>query len=101
MYEQSGLDCLGAEPMSEVVIGFDWMNIAKGAAGALSGAGDILSSKDDKKGGGKDDVKAALAQQKLEDDKRKAESSALTMKIILGGVIGLGAMTGIALLVRR
>jgi len=36
----NGLDCLGCDE-----IGFDWMNLAKGAAGALSGTGDMLSDK--------------------------------------------------------
>jgi hypothetical protein len=102
----NGLDYLGCDELTPyngagALLGFDWMNLAKGAAGALSGTGDLLSSGDKKKGGGDDAVKLALEKQRLEDEKKKAESSATTMKIVLGVVGGLAAMTGIALVVRR
>jgi hypothetical protein len=101
-----GLDYLGCDEMAPydgrgALLGFDWMNLAKGAAGALSGTGDLLSSGDKKKGGDDDAVKKALEKQRLEDEKKKAESSALMMKIILGAVAALAAATGIALLARR
>lgn len=101
-----GLDYFGCDEMAPyngggALLGFDWMNLAKGAAGALSGTGDLLSSGDKKKGGDDDAVKKALEKQKLEDEKKRAESSATTMKIILGGVAALAAATGIALVVGR
>jgi hypothetical protein len=98
-----GLDYLGCEeaPSSGgALLGFDWMNLAKGAAGALSGAGELFGDKDKKKGGD-DAVKAALEKKRLEDEKQKAQSSATMMKIVLGVVAGLAALTGVALIARR
>ena len=42
----SGLDCLGCDE-----IGFDWMQLAKGGAAALEGAGDMMSMNDKSKKG--------------------------------------------------
>src|SRR6185369_17968109 len=101
-----GLDYLGCDDMDphyltrQQLLGFDWMSLAKGAAGALSGTGDLLGPGDKKKGGD-DDVKKALEKQKLEDEKKRAEASATTMKIVLGVVAVLGAATEVALVVRR
>jgi hypothetical protein len=81
----SGLDCLGTDEIGA----FDYMSLLSGAGGMLSGFG----------GGGKDAGAAEKA--RLEEEKRRAEKSASTMKMAL---LGLGAVVlagGIALLVRR
>lgn len=83
----SGLDCLGADE-----VGFDYMDLVKGAGGLLSASGS----------GGKDDKeKAAKEKQKLEDEKKAAEKSATTMKLVLifGGMV-LG-VSGLAFLVGK
>ncbi len=91
----SGLDYLGAEE-----VGFDWMSLVKGASGALQGAGGLMSGGGGG-GGQKDPAAAAIEKMKLEEAKAKAESSALTMKIVLGIVAGFAAIGGVVLLVRR
>lgn len=91
----TGLDLLGADE-----IGFDWLQMAKGAAGALQGAGGLFSG-----GGGGGPSQAAqqqaLERQRIEEEKRRAEQSASRMKIALG--VG-GAVVGgtiLALILRR
>lgn len=87
----TGLHCLGVD--SADVVGFDWMNVAKGAAGMLQGAGGLMS---EKKGGGAD-----LEKKMLEEEKRRAEQSATTMKIVLGVAGGLAGVGLIAFLATR
>lgn len=79
-----GFDYLGV-----VVGGMDFTDIAKGAAGLLSGTGGMLSAKgkDDKGKGG--DVQAAVERQRLLDEKRHAEESAARSRLVIG--IGGGA----------
>lgn len=70
-----GLDCLGADS-----IGFDYLNLVKGAGGLLQGFG----------GPSGDDKGAAAAAEKarLEEQKRQAEQSASRMKLALGLTAG-------------
>lgn len=69
------------------LLGFDWMEIAKGATGALSNFGGGGGAK----GGG--DVEAALARQRLEAEKKAAEEKAASMKLYLVvGVVAAGVV---------
>lgn len=67
-------------------LGFDFGDIAKGAAGVLSGTGNILSGDKRDKGSSKDDVRAAIERQKLEDEKAAAEKKLRTLTTV--GVAG-------------
>lgn len=86
-----GLNCFGCDE-----IGFDWMQLAKGAAGALEGVGDMMNMDD-------------AAKKKAADDKSKpptppppppkASMSAGTIALIgIGSLLGI---TGIVALARR
>ena len=90
----TGLDLLGADE-----IGLDWLQLAKGAAGALQGAGGLFSGG----GGGASQAaqQQALERQRMEEEKRLAEEKAKRMKITLGVVGALAGGTILALLLRR
>lgn len=89
MYDVDGLD----------LIGFDWMQLAKGAAGVLQGAGGLLS------GGGGGAANAAAVQaaliekQRLEDERRRAEEDAQRTRLYLGigGVAAAGTIFALLL----
>lgn len=92
------LELLGAEhvggPRSSV--GVDFMQILKGAAGALSGAGNLMSG-----GGTSAANQAAILEQqrRIEEERRQAEERAHNVKLGLGigaGVLGV-LMAGLLL----
>lgn len=91
--EDSGFDCLGVDS----ILGFDWLDVAKGTAGFLSGAGKLMS------GSGKGQQQSdqlILEKQRLEEEKRRAEQSASNTRMALGiGGAALGA-TLLALLLQ-
>lgn len=79
------LELLGAKSM----VGIDWMQALKGAANALSGAGNLMSGGGG--GGGGAAQAAALEQQRrIEEDRRRAEERSERIKLGLG--IGAGAL---------
>lgn len=84
------LDFLGA------TIGMEGMDIAKMFGGLLQGTGGLLSA------GQKKDDKGAAEKLKLEEEKRKAEQSAATMKtaLIAGGAVAVTAL-GVLLFKRK
>jgi len=87
-------DLIGATPC----VGFDWMDLAKGAANLASGAGGVMSQG----GKAKKDDKAEAEKKKLEEDKRKAEEAAARSRTILVGVgAALAAALGAVVLLRR
>lgn len=92
----TGLDLMGADD-----VGFDWTSIAKGAGGLLQGAGGLLGPG----GGGGGDKAAIMAEverQRLEEEKRKAEKSASTLKLALGLTAGAAVLgTVLAVVLRR
>lgn len=78
------LELLGAK---NDVVGIDWMQALKGAANALSGAGNLMSGG----GGGGAAQAAALEQQRrIEEERRRAEEQSERIKLGLG--IGAGAL---------
>ena len=80
----TGLDFLGS------TLGVEGMDIAKMFGGLLSGAGGMMApGKKDDKG----DKAAAEKLKQLEEDKRKAEQSAGTLKtgLKVGGALAVGA----------
>lgn len=80
------LDMLGAEE-----IGFDWLSMVKGGANALSNMG-----------GPKTDSKSIeIERLRLEEERRRAEQSAMQMKLFAGlaGIVAVGF--GVALIARK
>ena len=93
----TGLDLLGADE-----IGLDWLQMAKGAAGALQGAGGLFSGSGGGGGGASQAAQQqALERQRMEEEKRRAEQSASRMKIALGVGGALAGGTILALVLRR
>lgn len=86
MTTMDSLDMLGAEE-----IGFDWFSMVKGGANALSNLG---SPKTDSKA-------IEMERLRLEEERRRAEQSAMQMKLFAGlaGVVAVGL--GIALIARK
>lgn len=86
-----------------VSIGFEYMDLAKAGAGLMSGFGGMFSGGGGGGGGAAQQTaaQAAAEKQRLEDEKRRAEQSAMTMKIALGVVGGVAVLGGAALLLRK
>jgi hypothetical protein len=82
-------DIIGAE-----TLGFNWMDLAKGAAGVASGAGGLLSPK-------KEDSAAEAQRRRLEEEKRRAEESASQMKIVALAAGAMAVALGVRAIVGR
>jgi len=80
----TGLDFLGS------AVGLDATDIAKMFGGVLSGTGGVLASRDSAKG----DKASAEKLKQMEEDKRKAEKMASTMRtaLVAGGATVAGAL---------
>jgi membrane protease subunit (stomatin/prohibitin family) len=86
-------------------LGFDYMNLVKGLAGGLQGAGGLMSSQQQAQQPQQSQqqqyapASTEAAQLRLQMEKQQAERSASTTKIILGllaGVLGLGLVIALA-----
>lgn len=95
----NGLDDLGTHDIpGGTIMGFDYMSLIKGGAGMLSGAGGMFGGGG---GGAQPDAAAVAERYRLEEEKRKAQRSATTWKIVGGIALAAVGLGGIALAVRR
>jgi hypothetical protein len=92
-----GLDYCGThecESTSEAILGFDYMALLKGAGGMLFGVAEGFGDK-------KAPAGESEALKRAQDEKKRAEQSATTMKWVLIGLAGLVGVGGIVLLATR
>jgi hypothetical protein len=94
----SGFDSLGTE-YEEIddEVGFDYMALATGAAGALSN----IASGSKKPGDKADDAAATKEKQRLRDQAAEAEKSAATWKKVGIAIIAILAVGGAIFGIRR